>query len=181
MKKTILRFGGFSALFMTLFFIADDFLLGDVLGYSAREVIGWVGILISTLFIWFGVKYYRDRYNNGVISFGEAMKLGLLILLFPSICFGVFNVIYVMMNPDFMDSYYQFKLGEIDSSLPAAEQQVLRQKVAEEKEFFSNPGIQFLVMFVSVFAIGLIVTVISALTLRRSSAKAQETEFLSTQ
>jgi hypothetical protein len=168
MKKSVLRYGGFSVLFMTLFFLADDFLLGKVLDYNGREIVGWAGILIATLFIWFGIKYYRDRQNNGLLTFGEGMKLGLLILIFPSICFGVFNVIYVMANPEFMDSYYQFKLSEIPAGLSAAEKQAQIAEITKEKEFFASPAIQFLVMFASVFAIGLIMTVISALTLRRS-------------
>jgi hypothetical protein len=168
MKKTVLRYGGFSVLFMTLFFIADDFIIGNKLDYNAKEIIGYIGILVSTLFIWFGIKYYRDRHNNGLLSFGQGMKVGLLILILPSIAFGIFNVIYVMMNPEFMDSYYQFKLSEIPANLPPAERQAMISEVENGKEFFSHPAVQFGVMFMTVFAVGLIVTVISALTLRRS-------------
>jgi hypothetical protein len=168
MKKSILRYGGFSVLFMTIFFLADDLLLGDVLSYSDREIVGWVGIFISTLFIWFGIKYYRDRHNNGMLTFGEAMKLGLLILIFPSVAFGIFNIVYVLLNPEFMDSYYASKVSEETAGLSPAEARLRISELEKQKAFFQSPAIQFLVMFVSVFAIGVIVTVISALTLRRS-------------
>jgi hypothetical protein len=168
MKKSILRYGGFSVLFMTLFFIADDILLGDKLSYSAREITGMVGIFISTLFIWFGIKYYRDRHNNGILSFGQAMKLGLLILIFPSVAFGIFNVVYIILNPGFLDSYYAAEISQIRASMSAAEAEAQISKLQKDREFFGSPVMQFLFMFATVFAVGLIVTVISALWLRRS-------------
>jgi hypothetical protein len=169
MKKAFLRYGLLSALFMTVFFLIDDIILHDYLNFQVREIVGWVGIFLSTLFIYFGIKYYRDRLNNGVVSFGEALKLGLLILVLPSLAFGIFNVIYVMANPEFLNTYYEVKLAEA-RALPPAEVQAAIAEVEKGREMFGNPGVQFLFMFLSVFAVGLIVTVISALILRRKGS-----------
>jgi uncharacterized membrane protein affecting hemolysin expression len=49
-------------------------------------------------------------------------------------------------------------LAELDSKMKAVQQ---------EKEMFESPFVQFIVMFLSVFVVGLIVTIISTLILRR--------------
>lgn len=176
MKKTVIRYGLFSGLFMFLFFMVDSFLFASS-NFDTREILGWVGIVLSTIFIFFGIKYYRDRYNNGLITFGKGMALGLLILIVPSLVFGIFNVVYVALNPEFMDSYYAYQVSKIKASLPAAEAAVQIEQLAKDKEMFGSPAIQFFAMFLSVFAVGLIVTVISALVLRRRSLGVQPASY----
>lgn len=171
MKKTLLIYGGFSVLFMLLFFILKMVVFPHT-DFDMQEILGWIGIFISTLFVYFGIKYYRDRHNGGSLSFGKGLKVGLLILLLPSIAFGLFSLIYIKMNPEFMDTYYQYKLSELQASLPAAEAAAQIQEVEKQKEFFMSPFVQFFSMFLSVFAVGLIIAVISSLILRRSREKA---------
>jgi hypothetical protein len=173
MKKAVLRYGLYSVVFITIFFLLDEWLIGDKLSFEKREIVGWVGIFLSTLFVYFGIRYYRDHYNNGFLGFGESIKVGLLIMLMPSVAFGIFNVIYVLLNPEFLDKYYQDKISQAKSSLPAAELAEALSSLEKERVLFGNPAVQFMVMFLSVFAIGLIVTVISTLILRRNRASIQ--------
>lgn len=173
MKKTVLRYGGFSVLFMLVFFFAEMLIFAKKNDFNVQEIFGWVGIFISTVFIFFGIRYYRDRHNHGHIGFGKALQVGLLILLLPSLAFGLFNVIYVMVNPEFMDTYYNFQVNEIKNSLPPKEAALKIQDLEKDKQMFMSPLVQFFAMFFSVFAIGLIVTVISALLLRRSAERVQ--------
>lgn len=172
MKKTILRYSLYSGLFMILFFLVDSFFFRDT-NFDTREILGWIGIFLSTVFIYFGIRHYRDRFNNGQLSFGKGLQLGLLILLAPAIVFGVFNVIYVELNPEFMDQYYNYQVSQIRASLPATEATAKIEEMEKQKEMFMSPAVQFGAMFLSVFAVGLVVTVISALLLRRNSAKVQ--------
>ena len=172
MKKTFLRYGGLSALFMVLFFIVTELTLTRD-DFDTNEILGWIGIFLSTTFVFFGIRYYRDRVNNGMLSFGKGLQVGLLILIIPSLAFGLFNVIYVVLNPEFMDNYYNYKVSQIRDSLPASEAAVKIEAMEKEKEMFMSPAVQFFAMFLSVFAVGLIVTVISALALRRGNARVQ--------
>ena len=173
MKKTIVRYGGFSVIFMVLFFLAEMMVFANKNDFKVQEIFGWVGIFISTMFIFFGIRYYRDRHNHGSLSFGRGLKVGLLILLMPSLTFGIFNVIYVMLNPDFMDTYYNYQVTQLKESLPAGEAALKIQAMEKDKEMFMSPAVQFFAMFFSVFAVGLVVTVISALVLRRSAERAE--------
>jgi hypothetical protein len=173
MKKAVLRYGGYSVIFMVLFFIGEMLVFAKKKDFNVQEIFGWIGIIISTMFIFFGIRYYRDKHNNGSLSFGKGLQVGLLILLMPSLAFGIFNVIYVMLNPEFMDTYYNFQVAQLKESLPAGEAALKIQALEKDKEMFMSPAVQFFAMFFSVFAVGLVVTVISALVLRRSTERAQ--------
>lgn len=173
MKKTVLRYGGFSVIFMVLFFLVEMLIFAQKKDFRVQEIFGWIGIFISTIFIFFGIRYYRDQYNHGNLSFGKGLKVGLLILLMPSLAFGIFNVIYVMLNPDFMDTYYNYQVAQLKESLPAGEAALKIQAMEKDKEMWMSPAVQFFGMFASVFLVGVIVTVISALILRRNNSKVQ--------
>jgi len=41
------------------------------------------------LFIYFGIRYYRDRVSDGSISFMQALKVGLLIVILPTVSFAI--------------------------------------------------------------------------------------------
>lgn len=173
MKKTVLRYGGLSVLFMVIFFILNFTVFAD-LDFATQEILGWVGIFLSVIFIYFGIKYFRDHFNKGLLSFGKGMKVGLLILLLPSIAFGLFDIFYVyVINPGWIDTYYNAQIDQLRASLPAEKATAEIKKMEENKEMFSNPLFQFLVMALSVFAAGLIVTVVSSLILRRNNPAAQ--------
>lgn len=172
MKKVVLRFGLYSIYAMLGFFLIEWLLLGQSKNYGIREISGWVGILLAVIFVYFGLKYYRDKHKGGSLSFGEGLKLGLLIVLFPSFAFGVFNVIYVtVLDPAFTDKYYSYQIEKIRDTVPASELGQRMKEMQDQREMFSSPFVQFIVMFLSVFIAGLIVTVISALILKRKAAQ----------
>lgn len=172
MKKTVLRYGGFAALFLVIYFTLSWVLMPDP-SFKTQEILGWVGILLSTSFVFFGLKYYRDRQNQGVLSFGKGILIGLLILLAPSLLFGLFNIIYTeYMDPEWLDKYYNYQVEQIRAHYPAAEVNGKVQDMEKQRALYASPAVQFGAMFASVFLVGLIVTVISALVLRRSREKA---------
>lgn len=169
MKKTALRYGLYGIYTILAVFLMSWLLMSSRTdNYQTREVVGWTGIFLSVVFVFFGLKYYRDKQNGGSLSFGEGLKLGLLIVLFPSVAFGLFNVLYILvLDPQFLDKYYGYQVEQLKSSVPAAELDKRIREVQDMREMFSSPFIQFIVMFLSVAAIGLIVTVISTLILKR--------------
>jgi len=162
MKQTVLRYGLWSGLVICLLFLASFLIFHDT-NFEAQEVFGYTSIILSLLFVFFGMRHYRDKVNNGVLSFGRGMKVGTLIVLIPSLIFGLFNILYVIViNPGFYKRYME----HMKETMPAAEYQV----AAKEMEMWANPMFSFAIMAVTVFMIGMIVTVISSLILRRRAA-----------
>ena len=88
MKKIVLTFGlisgGITALMMFL-----TLPLVDRISFDKLEVIGYTTIVLSFLMVFFGIRSYRDSVGGGTITFGKAMKVGLLITLICCICYVI--------------------------------------------------------------------------------------------
>ncbi|MBD0287950.1 MAG: DUF4199 domain-containing protein [Flavisolibacter sp.] len=169
MRKTALRFGLYGIYTILAFFLLSWLIFNQrTENYEAQEIAGWAGILLSVIFVYFGLKYYRDKQNNGSLNFGEGLKLGMLIVLFPSVAFAIFDVVYVMvLDPQFFDKYYTYQVEQIRNTVPASELAQRMKELQQQRDMFSSPLVQFIVMFLSVFVTGLIVTIISTLLLKR--------------
>jgi Protein of unknown function (DUF4199) len=169
MKKAVLRYGGFSILFVFVYFIIVRLSFRTSTDFPTQEIFGWTGIGVSVLFVFFGIKYYRDRSNAGILTFGQGLKVGLLIVLFPAVAVALFDILYTLLiDPECVNRYYEYETNRLKASLPAEEFRVSVKKMEQEKAFFvSSPFVQFMAMFVMVFAMGLIVAVISTFLLKR--------------
>ena len=172
MKKIVLRYGIYSTIFIIALMSVFFFLVRN-LNYDKQEVAGYLSMLVSMVFVFFGIKHYRNEKNNGFLTFGQGLKVGVLIVLFPSVCFGLFDVLYTsVLNPHWMSDYTNYYLTHFKQSLPTAEFEVKKRQLEASMKLFSNPLMQFFIMFITVFIIGFIVTIISALALRRKPAVA---------
>ena len=167
MKKTILRYGTYGSILLTILFSLSLY-IGEYFSYSAREVIGYTTMVLSLSFIFFGIKHYRDQENGGVVSFGTSLKMGVLISLIVSLVFGIIDVIYIeFINPEFMTEYYAHSVETLKNSVPPEEFQEKLKELEAQKEFFSSSFMSFLVMSMTVFVLGFIISLISALFLQR--------------
>ena len=134
-----------------------------------QEVLGYLSMFIALLFIFFGIRNYRDTVNNGSISFGRALGLGVLIALIPALCFGIFDAIYVAyLNPDFFDNYMAEYVAHLPKDLNAEQLSAKISEMEQMKEMASNPIFNFFLMFFTVLPLGFIVSLISATILRKS-------------
>ncbi|UJH68687.1 DUF4199 domain-containing protein [Allomuricauda sp. SCSIO 65647] len=168
MKKTVLRYGLYGGITICVLFLLAWF-MGNGLSYSLQEVIGYISMVVSLSFVFFGIKHFRDRENNGRVSFSKALAIGVLISLITALVFGVLDVIYVeYLNPEFMDDYYDRSIAQLRTTLPANEYEAKVAELEAEKELFMNPIFSFLIMGMTVFVIGFIISLISSLILQRN-------------
>jgi len=136
--------------------------------YDNAEIAGYLTMLLSMIFVFMGIRYYRDHVNNGSLSLGEGLKIGVLIILIPSVFFGLFDVLYTeVLNPSWKQDYFNYYVAQAKASTPAADLPAKLKELEKGKEMFGSPAFQFALMAGTVFIIGLIVTIISSLTLRR--------------
>lgn len=168
MKKTILRFGLYGVITVCLLSLLIWSLI-DLVDNKMGEVIGYTSMVVSLLFVFFGIKHFRDKENNGIVTFTKALLIGILISLMVSLAFGILDIIYVkFVNPDFMTEYYDGMLEQAQS-LPAEEFEIRKAELLSEKEMFLNPFIHFFIMSMMVFVIGFIISLLSALLLQRKN------------
>ncbi|MBT8246082.1 MAG: DUF4199 domain-containing protein [Winogradskyella sp.] len=167
MKRTIIKFGGYSCLLLIAVF-GISFLFEDQMDFSTSEIFGYATIVLSLSFVFFGIKNYRDKENNGIISFGKVLKIGLLITLLASLTFGLINVIYTeVINPEFSTEYYNYSVEKIKKELPTEEYKAKIEELESQQDLFRNPLFNFVVMSLTVFIIGFIISLISGLILQR--------------
>lgn len=166
MNNTIIRYGFFASTTICILFLLSWF-LGKDLDFDTQEIIGYASMIVSLSFIFFGIKHFRDRQNNGTITFGKAVLIGVLISLCTAITFGLLDVVYIkVINPDFLNEYYDASITQMEESLSP---EAFDRKLAElesQKQLFSNIWVNFLVMSMTVFFIGLIISLLSAMILK---------------
>ena len=169
MKKTVIRFGIYSAITICVLFILS-MTFGDGLDYTTQEIIGYASMVVSLGFVYLGIKHFRDNENDGSISFGKGLLIGVLISLFAALAFGILDLIYIKyINPDFTTEYYSRTLADLEASLPAVEFEEKRAELESQKALFMNPWFSFLLMSMTVFVIGFIISLIASLALQRKN------------
>jgi predicted permease len=168
MKQTVIRYALYGTITILVLSILSFYVLSKFLDLDTMEAGGYLTMLISMIFVFFGLRHYRNEVNGGFLTFGQGLKLGSLIVLFPAIIFALFDVLYAfVLNPQWKYEYMNQYLAGLKATVPADKLAAREKEMREMMEFFSNPVIQFLVMFGTVFIIGFIVTIISTLALRR--------------
>jgi len=151
MKNTVLKYGGYGFIVgMIIFGLHLGFL--DSFDYSTNEVLGYISIFLSLSFIFFGIKHYRDHVNNGMVTIGKAIAIGILISLFVGIAIAIADFIYTkFIDPDFFKDY----------------EQMLIEKGREDEIMEMTSFGAAIFMLVLVTVIGFIISLISALILQR--------------
>jgi Protein of unknown function (DUF4199) len=169
MKQVIFRYGMYATMTIVALSAIHFFLIMPNVSWDGGEIAGYLTMILSMIFVFMGIRYYRDHVNRGSLSFGEGMKVGVLIVLIPAVFFGIFDILYTeVINPSWLDNYYSHYAERIKASAPPDKVEEKLTDLQKQKDIFSNPILQFLIMTATVFIIGLIATIISALALRRS-------------
>ena len=165
MKKTVLTYGLISGV------IAAGLMLAHVPfmdGGSRSLIVGYTGIVLSSLLIFFGVRSYRETVGNGRISFGRAFAVGILIALISSACYvAAWEVVYYS-NPGIADHIFDKQVEELKASgAPQEKIDETAREVESFKKLYANPFVNVAFTFIEPFPVGLLMTLISAVMLRR--------------
>ena len=136
--------------------------------FDSGEVIGYSSMIVAMSLIYFAVKNHRDKINNGRITFGESMKLGTAIATLGGIAWGIYNFVFVTwIMPDFNEQYIAHIEG-LEIGTPAFEAK-FNAAMNGSDSFMYTPIGGTIVMFLTVFLIGFLITVISSLILKSNT------------
>jgi len=168
MRKITVTFGLISGAISSLMMIAVV-TFGGRIGFDRGAIISNTSIVLSFLMVFVGIRTYRDNIGDGQITFLKAFAVGLSITLISCIFYVVtWEVIYYNFLPGFWDAYGAHLVQKLTASgaSPAAVQAKLEQ-VRKYKELYKNPFFNAVFTFIHPFPIGLVITLFSALVLRR--------------
>lgn len=175
MKKIITKYGLYSAFVMLVFGLVGLYFASHTTpdNYGGQMLFGYASIIVALVFIYFAIRHYRDNVNGGVVSFGKGLKLGLLISLFPSVVFGTLDTAYRFLNPNYLEHCAKVEREVLKRNTPPAEFEAKAAEIEKQMQFFNDyPVAGWAFMFVTVFTIGVIISVISALILQRKATVA---------
>ena len=170
MKKTVLTFGLISGGILSLMMLATLPFL-DKIGFKYGMVIGYSTMVLSFLLVFFGIRSYREEEGSGAISFFRALGVGLLMMLIACVCYVVtWEIIYFKLAPGFLDKYTSYILEQM--RLSGATQQLIDAKIQELqgfKKIYDNPLLNAAITFLEPLPVGVPMTLISALILRKKA------------
>ena len=170
MKKVVLIFGSIAgAIVVGLMYVWMAFSRGTS-DFEGGELVGYLGMIIALSTIFFGIKSYRDTSLGGVITFGKALLLGVLITLVASAIYVINWEIYFSVNgADFADEYFESSIEKVKASgVPEPELKDKIQEMEDMKNLYTNNTLFRVVMtFIEIFPVGLAISLISAGILRR--------------
>ena len=169
MKKTVLTFGLISGAISSVLMLATMSSI-DRIGFDRAVIVGYTTMVLSFLLVFFGIRSYRENIGEGRISFGRALGVGLLIMLVSCICYVLtWELVYSHFFPDFGEKYANYMVESARASGASAEQ--IAKQVEEMKQFkimYDNPLINAALTFLEPLPVGIIMTFISALILRKN-------------
>lgn len=167
MKNTVIKYGLYALLSGFVLF-GLPFFFGMGVDFDYGELIGYTAMVLSLLFVFFGIKHYRDKVNNGKVSLGKAIGIGMLIALFSAIGVAVFDYIYTsQINPDFASEYLEYSVKKMETTLSAEELKIKTAELTQQMEDYGSPSFMAFMMFASVIILGFIISLISGLILQR--------------
>ena len=174
MRRNILIYGLIAGIVVTTLMLLNVHSLSYREGkfdYDRGLVIGYATMLIAFSLVYVGIRNYRNNYNNGVISFGQAFKTGLLMVLIASTIYvAAWLIDYYFFASDFIEKYSAAMLDKLKAS--GASQMEIDKETKKMESFttmLKNPFFHALMTYAEILPVGLVVTLVSSLILKRKS------------
>lgn len=168
MKRIVLTFGLISGAIISALMLATVPFMHQI-GMSGGMVIGYTTMVLAFLLVFFGIRSYRENVGEGRISFGRALSVGLLIMLITCAFYVItWEIVYFNFMPDFAEKYAAFALE--DARAKGASAAELAKQAEEMKRFqvlYSNIFFNIGLTLLEPLPVGLVMTFVSALILRR--------------
>ena len=176
MKKNIIIYGLIAGALVSIFMLSTVNYISHCEGnidYDKSMLIGYASMLIAFSLVFVGIRNYRDKYHGGVISFGKAFKIGIMMVLIASTIYvAAWLIDYYFFIPDFMEKYSANTLDKLKAS-GASQIEIDKEtkEMAGMVTMLKNPFFNAMMTYMEILPVGLIVTLISSLILKRKTAK----------
>jgi hypothetical protein len=173
MRKVTLTYGLLAGAIISVVTLLGFTLWGkDAIDFDNSQLIGYGIMVIALSIIFFGIKSYRDKYQNGAIKFVKGLQVGALITLVASLTYAAAWETYNQTNPEiltsFMEKYTDYFINKMKAKgASPAEIEQKAKEMADMAEMHKNPVIRFGIALIEILPVGIVITLISAAVLRR--------------
>lgn len=160
MKNYILRYGLIGGTISIAIGIINWLTIAQWYGQAVSQIFGWLTITLSLLCIPMGIKYFRDKLNNGSVSFSKSFGIGTGIAFVASTVIFIYSLLFYALAGEKFDEWTRKGLTE-------AEIVDLQARIDQTPDFIDVHIFQGLLLTISVFIIGLVINLISTLILKK--------------
>ncbi len=173
MKKTIINYGLLSGVFIATMMGISVFLYSRYPQSNSSEIVGFTSMFLAFSLLFPANKSFRDKHNDGVLTFGQGFLLALGISFIASTIYVItwafeFHFLY----PDFMEKYIAQLVEKVKVSKMSPEKISVRlAELAEQRENYKKPWYFIMSTYAEIFPAGIVFSLISALVFRRSVKK----------
>ena len=168
MRRTIFICGLIGGLISVGWFVVGEQLLSTHMSMDARLYLGYATMILGFSVIFVAVKNSRDN-NGGIITFGKALSIGLLITLIASTVYVVVWMIdFKWFIPDYFDKYESQILAEMKAhGATGTELKAKATEIDNAAEMYKNPVFNALFTYMEIVPVGLIISVMAGLILKK--------------
>jgi len=169
MTKIVLIFGLISgAIAGGLMWILMGTVNTGSIDFDNGMIWGYATMIIALSLVFFGIKSYRDNHG-GKISFVKGLQVGILISLISAVCYAAaWELYYPRIGDEFMQKYTTYYLDKMKKE-GASDAEIEKARTESEQfmEMYKNIFVRFAMSLMEILPVGVIVTLLSALLLRR--------------
>lgn len=173
MRKIVLVCGIIAGLVPIAWCIFNLQLFSGHLSMYASLFMGYATMVLGFSLIYVGVKNFRDNQNGGVISFGQALKMSMLITLVASTVYvGIWLIDFYLFIPDYMDKFVTAMAAGLKAS--HLSQREIDKQMAEmisAAKLYHNPFYNALFTYKEIVPPGVVISLIVSAILQRKEAK----------
>lgn len=175
MRSIVLKYGLIAGAILGLFMFGT-IPFHDQIGFGPMGmVIGYTGMVVAFLMIHAGMKSYRDTIGGGQVTYGQALVIGLLIMLIGCVIYvACWAIISKTIYPDFAQKYLEFAVSQARAEGKSAAE--IAEITAQMNSFataYKNPLIFVAYTMLEPLPVGLLFSFVSAwLVSRKSNASA---------
>ena len=170
MKKIVLIYGLIAGVIVgAMMMITIPLYESGTLKLENGEWLGYTTMVIALSMVFFGMKSYRDNHLGGSITFGNALKVGLLITLIAALIYAFsWEITRLNMKGDFMTLYgeKQIEKMKIEGATEAALIEA-KEKMDDFGLMYKNPFIRFGITLMEIAPVGILISLLSAGLLRK--------------
>lgn len=177
MTPVILRYGTLAGLIVSLPWLVYMLTLPADGHMNHSMLLGYTLMILAFSMVFVGIKQYRDRALGGVIKFGKALLLGLGISAVASLIYVLgWEICMAFSKYNFIEAYSKFILDDARAhgAGPAEMEQAAKQ-AADFATMYRNPLYRMAFTFIEIFPVGILVSLISAGLLRKTTPRALST------
>lgn len=175
MKRIVLTFGLISGAILSVMLVVTA-PFWEQIGFDRGMIVGYSTMVLAFLLVFFGIRSYRETVGNGHISFARALGVGLLIVVVSSICYVItWEIVFFNFLQDFDDKYIAYALDKARAAgASAAEIAKQTEEMDKFKASYNKVHINAAFTFLEPLPVGVPMTFISALILRKRKKEAED-------